>query len=460
MDQRVIEFVRGLRAAGVRVSVAESREALEAVGIMGINDRALFRETLRATMIKEVDSYRVFDELFPLYFQSGEPPLQSVFDDLDASEEDMLRAAMQSLTGRLDNLLDWLMSGEPPTKEELERMAQQAGRRWARDHRDARWITREMMNEMGFQQLQERLAQLYQKLKEMGMSDEAIMKIMGVVEANQKMLTEYMAQQVGYQIARDRAERPDELYDTDLMGKSFDSLSSSEKVELRKELGRMVNQLRTRAALRRRRGSNGKFDAKSTIRASQKFGGVPLELKFKKNKQKPSLVLLIDVSGSLRDTVDFALRLIYELQDQVSKVRSFAFYRDLAEITDIMGRLDPKHDDEIYRPVRNAVNGGPYQTDLGNGLAIFFEQYLDAVNNRSTVIVIGDGCNSYNDPRSDLLKELQRRSKRLIWFNTENPYEKQDDSDMDMYAPYCDAIYPVRNLRQLSTAVDKLLVDS
>lgn len=460
MDQRVIEFVRGLRAAGVRVSVAESQEALNAVGIMGINDRTLFRETLRATLVKEVESYRAFDELFPLYFQSGEPPLQNVFDDLSGSDEDMLRAALQSMTGQLDDLLDWLMSGEPPTKEELERMAEQAGSRYARSPQDARWITREMMNEMGFQQLQEKLAELYQKLKEMGMSDEAIMKIMGVVEANQQMLTEYMAQQVGYQIARDRAERPDDLYDTDLMGKPFDALTKGEKLELRKELGRMVNQLRTRAALRRRKGSSGKFDAKSTIRSSQKYGGVPLELKFKKNKQKPSLVLLIDVSGSLRDTVDFALRLIYELQDQVSKVRSFAFYADLAEITDIMGRLDPKHDDEIYQPVRRAVYGGPYMTDLGKGLEIFFDKYLDAVNGRSTIIVIGDGCNSYNDPRADLLKELHKRGKRLIWFNTENPYNVQDDSDMQAYEPYCDAIYPVRNLRQLSTAVDKLLVDN
>ena len=90
----------------------------------------------------------------------------------------------------------------------------------------------------------------------------------------------------------------------------------------------------------------------------------------------------------------------------------------------------------------------------------FFDQYLDAVNNRSTVIVIGDGCNSYNDPRADLLQELQRRAKKLLWFNTENPHDIQDDSDMHQYEPYCDGIYPVRNLRQLSTAVDKLLVDN
>ena len=459
MDDRVIEFIRGLRAAGVRISVAESQDALLATEIMGIRDREQFRESLRATLVKEVEDFRAFDELFPLYFSSGEPPLQNIFDDLNPDEQDMLRAALQALSGRLDQLLDWLTGGNAPSKEELERLAEMAGRRFAQSPEDARWITREMMRDLGFDQLQEKLSELVEALRAMGMSAEAIQKLLGVVEANQEMLEAYMAQQIGLQIARDRAERPAELYDTDLMGKSFDSLNEQEKLELRKELSRLVNQLRTRAALRRKRGQKGKFDAKTTVRHNQRFGGVPFELRWKKNKQKPSLVLLLDVSGSLRETVDFALRLIYELQDQVSKVRTFAFYADLAEITEIMNRIDPKTDDDIYTPVRLAVRGGPYQTDLGRGLEIFFDRYLNAVSQRSTVIVVGDGCNSFNPPRADLLQNLQRRAKRLIWFNTEDPWQRQDDSDMELYIPYCDAIYPVRNLRQLSSAVDKLLAN-
>ena len=199
---------------------------------------------------------------------------------------------------------------------------------------------RKIDTEMGFDKLQEKMGELIEKLLEMGMSEQAIMKILGVMEANQEMLVENMARQVGRQIAQDRAERPDDLYDSDLMGKAFNSLSATEKIELRQELGRMVNQLKTRAALRRKRGDKGKFDAKGTIRASQRTGGAPFELKFKRNRQKPSLVLLLDVSGSLRDTVDFALRLIYELQDQVSKVRTFAFYRTLNEVTQIMSKIE------------------------------------------------------------------------------------------------------------------------
>lgn len=458
MDQRIIEFIRGLRAAGVRVSVAESQDALRATAHMGVGDKDLFRELLRATLVKRREDYTPFNELFPLYFSSGDAPLQNAAEELSADEQEMLKAALQGMTGRLDSLLDWLTSGEGPTAEELERMAEQAGMQWAQSPRDAYWITRDMLRQMGFGQLEQKMRELVEKLREMGMSEEAINKLLGVVEANRDTLAQNVAQRIGLQIAQDRAERPDELHGSDLMNKSFDSLTESEKGELRAELSRLINQLRTRAALRRRRGTQGKFDAKSTIRASQRYGGVPFEIRFKKQKRKPSLVLIFDVSGSLQDTVDFVLRMLYELQDQVSKVRSFAFYQDLNEVTDIFARLNPQADD-IYRPVRQAVNGGPYQTDLGNGLRIFHEKYLDAVNNRATVIVMGDGCNSWNPPRPELLQELGRRAKRLIWLNTEDPYRRQDDSDMHLYEPLCDAVYPVRNLAQLSAAVDKLLVD-
>lgn len=457
MDNRIIEFVRGLRAAGVRVSVAESADAMRAISALGISDKELFRESLRATMIKRMEDRKPFDELFPLYFSSGDAPLQNAADELAENEMEMLKAALSAMTGRLDRLLDWLTSGQGPTKEELEQLADRAGRRWAQSQRDARWISREMLRQMGFERLEEKLQELVQKLQEMGMSQEAIAKLLGVIDANRDTLAQNVAQQIGLQIAQDRAERPDELYGSDLMNKPFSELNEAEKGELRLELKRLINQLRTRAALRRKRGQDGKFDAKSTIRTSQRFGGVPFQLRFKREKLKPSLVLIFDVSGSLQDTVEFALRMLYELQDQVSKVRSFAFYEDLAEVTEVLNQLDRETD--IYRPVRRMVKGGPYRTDLGHGLEIFHEKYLDAVNNRSTVIVMGDGCNSFNDPRPELLQEIGRRARKLIWFNTEDPYQRQEDSDIEQYIPLCDAIYPVRNLAQLSAAVDKLLAN-
>jgi uncharacterized protein with von Willebrand factor type A (vWA) domain len=455
MDKRIVEFVRGLRAAGVRVSMAESVDATNAVAALGITDKHIFRESLRTTLIKEQEDFAAFDNLFPLFFGSGGPPLQNALDDLNPDDQKMLEATLSALSGRLQQLMDWLTSGEGPSREELEEMARRAGTQWANSPQEARWVTRRMLQQMGFAHLEEQIQQLREKLQEMGMSQEAIDKLMGVVEANQEALAEQVAQQVGLQIAQERANRPDDLHGSDLMHKPFQSLTEEEANQLRQEVQRLVTQLRSRAALRRKRGRKGKFDSKSTIRANQRYGGVPVELKFKKRKLKPSLVLICDVSTSMRAVAEFMLRLVYELQDQVAKARSFAFNSDMKEIS---VTLSGNRAAEAVTAVLYNIPPGYYATDLGRSLDTFSQNWLDSVNGRTSVVIVGDGRNNYNSPRIDLIKDLRRRAKQLIWLNPEHRRQwGTGDSDMWEYAPNCDAVYVVRNLAQLSAAVDKLM---
>ena len=461
MDDRVIQFVRGLRAAGVRVSVSESIDALRAVDTLGIQGKEIFRDSLRATLVKDVDHVHVFDELFPLYFGSGGPALQNAAEDLSPDEQEMLKAALEALSGRMQALMDWLTSGDGPTKEELEELARQAGVQWADNTQEGRWVTRRMLQKMGFQHLEEQLQELVQALREKGMSDESIQKLLGIVEANREALEEQVAQQVGRQIAEQRANRPKDLHGSDLMHKPFHSLSDQEANMLRTEVQRLVTQLRSRAALRRKRGKEGRFDSKGTIRANQRYGGVPLELKFKKRKLKPSLVLICDMSRSMLSVAEFMLRLTYELQDQVSKTRSFGFYSDMEEISIVLVGNRPS--EAVDAVLDNFYNRAPlhYATDLGESLNTFFKNWLDSIDGRTTVVVLGDGRNNYNPPRFDLMKQIQRRSRRLIWFNPEHPRQwGTGDSDMLEYAPLCDSVYVVRNLAQLATAVDKLMANA
>lgn len=458
MDERVIEFVRGLRAAGVRVAVSESVDALHAVDALGIEDKDAFRAALRTTLIKEADDRAAFNELFPLYFGSGGPALQNGLEELSADEQELLKAALQGLSGRLDALMDWLTRGEGPTQEELEELARQAGVQWANNPRDGRWVTRRMLQQMGFGQLEEKMRELAQKLQAMGMRQEAIEKLLGVVEANREALAEQVAQQVGRQIAEQRANRPDDLHGPDLMHKPFSALTEEEANLLRKEVRRLVTQLRSRAALRRKRGKEGKFDSKGTIRANQRYGGVPMRLKYKRKKLKPSLVLICDMSRSMLSVAEFMLRLTYELQDQVAKTRSFGFYGDMEEISVMIAGNRPG--EAVDKVMETFYGRAPrhYATDLGHSLDTFFKSWLDSVDGRTTVVILGDGRNNYNAPRLDLIRDLQRRARRLVWFNPERPGEwGTGDSDMLAYAPLCDSVYTVRNLAQLATAVDKLM---
>jgi uncharacterized protein with von Willebrand factor type A (vWA) domain len=158
---------------------------------------------------------------------------------------------------------------------------------------------------------------------------------------------------------------------------------------------------------------------------------------------------------------EFMLRLTYELQDQVAKTRSFGFYGDMEEISPTMAGNGAA--EAVDGVIEMFYGRAPqhYLTNLGHSLQTFYDNWLDSVNGRTTVVILGDGRNNLNSPRLDLIKDLQRRSRRLIWFNPEPPrYWGTGDSDMLEYAPLCDQVYMVRNLAQLSSAVDKLIAGS
>src|SRR3954451_2602774 len=179
MDDRIVEFIQALRAAGVRVSLAESADSLHAIEQMGITDRELFRLALRTTLVKEHADFPTFEQLFPAFFNVGTPPMQQPQDSgLSEEQQGQLDQALQEmieqLSQRLRELLQRLMAGEALTREELESLAQRAGMQQARSASPQlqRYLANQMQRQMGFQQLQELLRQLEEALKQQGMNAE------------------------------------------------------------------------------------------------------------------------------------------------------------------------------------------------------------------------------------------------------------------------------------------------
>ena len=100
---------------------------------------------------------------------------------------------------------------------------------------------------------------------------------------------------------------------------------------------------------------------------------------------------------------------------------------------------------------------GHYNTDLGWSLNNFNEEFMSTLNGQTTLILVGDGRNNYNDPRLDIFSLMSRRATRTIWLNPEPPHLWHGDSDMTKYAPLCNNVLKVSNLKELTEAVDQLL---
>ena len=111
MQQKIIDFTNLLRKSGVRVSVAEAIDAFEALDQLPLEDREIFRDALRSTMVKRGDDIPTFDQLFELFWSSFYDSLKNAFEEAGADgvggfrPEDlleMLQAQMQQMGGDMD----------------------------------------------------------------------------------------------------------------------------------------------------------------------------------------------------------------------------------------------------------------------------------------------------------------------------------------------------------------------
>lgn len=459
MDKRMVDFIRALRAAGVRISLAESQDAMYGVDAIGIGNRGQFSSTLKATLVKESADQPVFDYFFPLFFGSGQPPMQNIPNNLSPEDQSTLQQALQSLMGNMDalrDLLRQLIEGQHFSQEQLDQMGQQAGLQQGSEMYQRQWFERRMNQQAGMRELQELIEQLMQELEAMGMSGEAREQIREMLQQNADALAEQISQYTGASLAEQMANE-DPKPTPDLMDVPFEQMGYQEADALRDEIRRLAARLRSRASLRQKRAKMGDPDPRRTMRANMRYGGVPLEIRHKTRHKKPALLLICDVSTSMRYCAEFLLTLIYELQDQVAKTNSFIFIDDLTDISMLFAEEEPR---EAVRRVLYENPPGHYNTDLGHSLDTLCHDHMSCVDHRTTVIILGDGRNNFNDPRLDLAENVQRRARRLIWFNPESMREwGTGDSDMHLYAQHADNVFKVSNLRELADAVDQILTD-
>lgn len=461
MDERIVQFIAGLRAAGLRVSLAESADAFRAVQTLGVADRAQFQALLRATLVKERADQPIFDSLFPLYFSAGAPPLLRANEVLTPDQQRLLEAAMRALAGQLSQLLQMLSRGQALTAADWQRAVQQAGGRRAQNPNQQDGLTREMLRQMGLDNLARHIESLLARLEHMGMTPEGQQAVRDLIAANLSALEQQAAQAAAEAIAgnlasarRDQAEG-----DAALLDRPFEMLTPAEAHRLRQLVTRLAAQLRSRVALRQKKGAGPTLDVKTTLRANLHTGGVPFDLHYKQRHLKPRFVLLCDISESMQTVIEFMLHLMYELQDQVARARSFGFYDHLEEVTEAFHTHRP----ETAIPlVKRRFPHIPYGTDLGHCLSVFCRDHLDAVDRRTTVIFLGDARNNDNAPRLDQLEHIRRRAKRVVWFNPEPRalwgqwQTGSGSSDMLRYAALCHSAHQVSTLNELAQAVETL----
>jgi uncharacterized protein with von Willebrand factor type A (vWA) domain len=493
MDRTLANFIRALRNSEVRISTAETLDAFSTVELVGYEDREALKRSLSLVLPKTADEKETFDNCFEQYFSftdvngsreaandgsenadeggengeggggegadgaepsegkgggsgGGKKKNKPAFGAQHEEEEDLGRGEMTQPSSELGQLI----MGD--SKVELSVAMANAGE--AVNVRDIEVFTqkglytRKIMEQMGLADLNLEISNLRQaaSVPERRLGQEL------------RHRRDWLREQI-----RDYVEKQFILH-ADVSGKRLREellrkvkLSNVEQRSFRliqEIVFRMAKKLAALHSRRKKVFKRGQINIPRTLRHNMAYDGAIFDLHWKSVKiDRPKVFAVCDVSGSVANYARFMLMFLYSLEEVMPKVRSFAFSSDLGEVTDLFERNDIE--DAIAKTIRDYSGGS---TDYGQAFGDFKKLCLDDVDNRTTIVILGDARNNYGDPHTELLKEMYDRCKRLIWLNPE-PRNSWGvgDSEMRKYSAYCHQVDECNSLMHLERVVGNLL---
>ena len=475
MTEVLGDFIRALRSADVRVSTSESIDAGRVVGLVGLDDRMTLRDALGQVLAKSEDEKAAFEETFDTFFAfdqfKSRPPAANDdrADSADGAEAEGGEGEDGSpqQSGSPSAPGSGGMSGEPGEGGEpapatdlaslLERgdqaelqMALAEGARQAQLNRirlftQRGMFTRRIMELMGLDGLNEEIEQRERDGNAAGAESLSELR-----EGLRGQVRDYVEKQLEIFTANSGRQLREEV----LAQVRLSNIDRSDMKIMRELVRKMAKRLIALHSRRKKVSRRGVLDVRRTIRANIEYDGLMFHTVWKRTKiDRPKVMAVCDVSGSVAQVARFLLMFLYSLQEVLPGVRSFAFSGQLGETTSLFER--EKLEEALVEVLRDFGGGS---TDYGQAFMDFEQIALDDVDHRTTVLILGDARSNYSDPRGDILKKIHARARRVVWLNPEpRTMWNSGDSEMRKLQPYCDKAVTCASLKDLERVVSDLL---
>jgi len=454
MDAVLLELIGAARKAGIRIGTAEALDAQRAAATVGLADRSILHAALMATLVKREEDQAKFSRVFERFFLPDAGGRRGALDRLRAEGLESADIAELSRRFEIAQQAGGGGGGLAPLMEggaELDRLIESAMRA-ARvgqmvSPMQIGLFSMRTLDALGVQDLTAELDQIRDGLDER-LGEVLTLQLDALRRRVRASVREDFDRRNPERLARSRADR--------LERQNFVALDADEITQVNQAVQRLGHVLRDRMERNRRRTRRGRLDVRATARSSLRTAGIPFAPVFRKRRrERPRLVVLCDVSDSVRAAARFLLVLVYSMQEAFSRTRSFIFVGDVGETTRLFD--SSPIEEAVTRAFRgDEVNVGA-SSDYGRSLRSFVDQHLDSLDRRTTVLILGDARNNRNDPDLDALKQIKARSARIVWLNPEPRGSwGLGDSEMERYLPYCTFAAPVRSLDELRVAISRL----
>ena len=443
------DFIHILRSSDLRVSTSESIDAMNVVSEIGLDDKSLLRDSLSFSLAKTLREKEIFSECFDNFFEENYMNLKSdelpeenherdiEFDDLNNSEN--MQKSLEELYKNSDktSLMTAMALAARDANLQDIKLFTQVG-----------MFTRKIFDEMGLETLNN---DIFQASRQGDTKRESELK--NIRESLRLEIRDYVENQVKLRTTNAGKQlREDAL--------SQMRLTQADKSDYQIMSGiikKMARRLISVHSRRKRKSQRGVLDIRSTIRANQEYDGILFETIWKKTKvDRPKIVALCDVSGSVANVSRFFLMFLHSLTEILPNVRTFAFSNKAGEVTDLFENKDI----EVAAAETLLLNGGG-STDYGQAFVDLEGLLENNIDRKTTVIILGDARSNYGDPRCDVLKTIQEKSKRILFLNPEpKSVWGTGDSEMLRFVPYCSKSKVCSSLFDLERVVDDMLRSS
>lgn len=459
LDLVVAEFVATVRRAGIPLSPVEAIDAQRAAMAVGLARRGDLRDALRAVMVKDPDAGAAFDRAFAAFWTASGTGQGSLYDRLASQgfspeEVEALRRLIAAAEAAGASGLGAVAAGGAQTDNLLMMAGRAAGVERMQTPLQIGFFTARVLEHAGERRMGSQLGAMRAALRDaLGARGDAVAD---ALEAELAAFRRAARTFVADELARRSTALYDQLRRQRLEERAFTQLAPDEMARVETEVRRLADRLRGALAVRRKRRRRGTLDVRRTLRRAHRTGGLPFAPVFRRRRRdRPKLVVLCDVSDSVRFAARFLLVLVYSMQEVFARTRSFVFVSDVGETTDLFKAHPPE------RAVQLAYGGSAVSvaanSNYGSAFGQFASRHLDAIDRRTTVIVIGDGRTNYLDPNPRAFVQIARRAQRVVWLNPEAPGSWGfGDSAMNAYLPHVSEAHTVHSLETLREAIDRV----
>lgn len=427
IENNLARFIHVLRHLGMRVSSAEAVDAVNALTAVDILDRKQVRTAFLATLAKSPGDRVIVEKAFESYFVPPEFKNERAekYKQIREQEAQEIAAAEKELKYELD------ASGETP-KEVNVPLTEEEKKIYSKLPEDKKNKLRDYLKKPfqgNFVNDPEEL------INNMVKSSLNYWKYYLKMHDEGPPEVDYTGDGDTDEILREVCEKLRD--EEEILYQDIQKITEQDMPAAAAVIAKLSRRLATRISRRYHRSKKRqRLDLRRTIRQNIRYGGAMFNLRYRTQKvQKPRILMICDVSGSMAKYAGFVLQFMYGLTSATEKIESFMFSEKVQLITQEFAKPQPF--EKIMADIINLSSDWGKGTDFDEALRAIFSEHKELLSKDTFVIIVSDTKSLNVEKAAVRLQECKKRVKDVIWLNTLPKKLWAETKSVQIFRRYC-----------------------